>query len=66
MSLKQKQLKEMSREELIKRLSELRDEVFKERAAISTKGSPKNTKAIRTLKRDITRILNALSQKSGA
>jgi|GEM_PF-1101172 large subunit ribosomal protein L29 len=66
MSLKPKRLRDMNREDLLKQLSELREEVFKERAAISTKGSPKNTKAIRTLKRDITRILNVLSQKSGA
>jgi ribosomal protein L29 len=47
-------------DELLKRLFELKSELFKERSSVVTKGGSKNTKAIRTLRKNIARTLATL------
>ena len=60
--MKKRDLKNMSREELEKKLKELRLTLLKLKAQAKTGASLKNTKEIRNTKRDIARILTMLSQ----
>lgn len=53
-----------TKEELLKKLAELKMELFKERATLVTKGGSKNTKAIRSLRKNIARILASLESSS--
>jgi len=60
--MKKRELKEMTREELEKRLKELKLTLLKLKAQAKTGASLKNTKEIRNTKRDIARILTILNQ----
>ena len=58
--MKKKELKGMTKEELQKKLEELRAELVKLRAQAKTGAAPKNTMQIRNIKRDIARILTII------
>ena len=58
--LKKKQMKEMTRPDLINRLNELRLELAKERGQIAIGGTPSNPGRIKEIKRTIARILTEL------
>jgi large subunit ribosomal protein L29 len=58
--IKKKQLKQMSRPDLINRLNELRLELAKERGQIAIGGTPSNPGRIKEIKRTIARILTEL------
>lgn len=61
--IKKKQLKQMSRPDLINRLNELRLELAKERGQIAIGGTPSNPGRIKEIKRTIARILTELKLK---
>jgi len=63
-----KQIREMSREELKKKLNDLRLELMKERAQIAVGGSPSNPGRIKEIRRTIARILTKLreGEKAGS
>lgn len=56
----------MSVDELRKTLSEVRLNLFKERASIITKGGSKNTQAIRQMRVEVARIETLLAEKGRA
>jgi len=58
--IKKKQLKQMSRPDLINRLNELRLELAKERGQIAVGGSPSNSGRVKEIKKTIARILTEL------
>lgn len=58
--IKKKQLKQMSRPDLINRLNELRLELAKERGQIAIGGTPSNPGRIKEIKRTIARILTEI------
>ena len=58
--IQKKQLKQMSRPDLINRLNELRLELAKERGQIAIGGTPSNPGRIKEIKRTIARILTEL------
>lgn len=58
--MKLHELRAMSKEELEKRLEELRGELVKLRAQAKTGAAPKNTMQIRNTRREIARILTLL------
>ncbi|MEM0272010.1 MAG: 50S ribosomal protein L29 [Thermoprotei archaeon] len=52
-----------SNEELLKKLYELKSELFRERATAVTKGGSKNTKAIRVIRKNIAKALTLLESR---
>ena len=58
--IKKKQLKQMSRPDLINRLNELRLELAKERGQIAIGGTPSNPGRIKEVKKTIARILTEM------
>ncbi len=58
--MKAEELRKMTKEELEKKLSELRMELLKLRAQARSGAPPKNTMQIRNIRRDIARILTIL------
>ncbi len=58
--MKIREIRGMTKEELEKKLVELRAELVKLRAQAKTGAAPKNTMQIRNIKRDIARILTVL------
>ncbi|MCL5788500.1 MAG: 50S ribosomal protein L29 [Candidatus Marsarchaeota archaeon] len=63
---KASELRKMSVDELRKTLSEVRLNLFKERASIITKGGSKNTQAIRQMRVEVARIETLLAEKGRA
>ncbi|MEO0078408.1 MAG: 50S ribosomal protein L29 [candidate division WOR-3 bacterium] len=63
--MKASDLREMSREELTRRLSELREELLKLRLRRAGESLP-NPLRLRTLRRDIARCLTVLGDKKRA
>ncbi len=61
--LKKRQIKEMHKADLQKRLAELRLELAKERGQIAIGGAASNPGKIRELRRAIARILTQLKKK---
>jgi len=61
--IKKKQLKQMSRPDLINRLNELKLEYAKEKGQIAVGGSPSNPGRIKEIKKTIARILTELKNK---
>ncbi len=61
---KSKALRDMSRDELEKKLSELRMELMKERAKIKVGGVPDNPGRIKEIRRTISRILTIKKEKA--
>lgn len=62
MTLDIKELRKMEREELLKRLEELRLELIKLKVQAGM-GTLKNTANIRNTRKDVARILTVLSEK---
>ncbi|HDJ96717.1 MAG TPA: 50S ribosomal protein L29 [Candidatus Aenigmarchaeota archaeon] len=61
--LKAKKIREMSDNELKKKLSELRLELSKERGQVAMGGTVKNPGRIRELRKSIARILTILRER---
>lgn len=61
--MKIKDLRKMGKEELEKRLREIKLELFKQRGLIKTRRPVKNPGVIRKLRKDIARILTILKEK---
>jgi large subunit ribosomal protein L29 len=59
-----KQIKEMSQEELVKKIGELRLDLFKEMGNVKMGRPIKNPGRIREIKRTISRLLTIKRQKS--
>jgi len=62
--IRKRQLKEMSHDDLIKRLSELKLELVKDEGQIAIGGSPSNPGRVRELKKTIARILTEIKRRS--
>jgi large subunit ribosomal protein L29 len=56
------ELRKLDRNELLKELMELKANLLKEKSSIITKGGSKNTKAIRSLRKDVARVLTLLRE----
>lgn len=65
MSLKAGQLRELDRDELMKKLSDLSSELFKMRLEFRASRSVANPK-VRNLRRDMARVLTILKEKETA
>lgn len=63
MKIKQKELQAMDKAELIEKLNELRKELMKKNAEISTGTTPKNAGEIRQLKKNIARTMMSINRK---
>ena len=61
--LRKKEIKNMSLEELEKRLVQLQEEVARERGTIATHGKPANSGRFKEMKKVIARILTVLKDK---
>jgi len=61
--LKKRQLKELNREDIQKRLGELRLELAKEKGQIAIGGTPTNPGKVKEIKRTIARILTELNKR---
>lgn len=64
--LKSKAAKELSQEELAKKLAEIKLELAKERGKIRVGGVPENPGNIREMRRTVARILTVQMQKQKA
>ncbi len=62
--LRNREAKNMSREDLDKRLKELRLELTKEKASIAVSGTVKNPGRIKEIKRTIAKILTLKNERS--
>lgn len=60
--MKAKEIKELTREELLKKKKDIKEEIFNLRFQHST-GQLENTARMKLLKRDIARIETVLTQK---
>lgn len=60
--MKASELRELSKEELVRKVAELREEFFKLRLRRSTEQLP-NSLRLRSLRRDIARCLTVLKEK---
>jgi large subunit ribosomal protein L29 len=63
--VKAKELRELSEEELVAKVRELRDELFGARVKHATQ-QLENTAKLRTLRRDVARVETVLAQRRGA
>ena len=61
--LKKRQMKELGKEDLHKRLGELRLELAKEKGQIAIGGTPTNTGKVKEIKRTIARLLTELDKR---
>ncbi len=62
--IKKKELKTLSKEDMEKRLEELRKELIKLNAQVARGTPPENPGKIRTVKRTIARLLTFIHQKN--
>ncbi|OGI11934.1 50S ribosomal protein L29 [Candidatus Micrarchaeota archaeon RBG_16_36_9] len=61
--IKKKQIKEMSHDDLVKRLSELKLELSKDKGQIAIGGSPANPGRVKQVKKTIARILTEINRR---
>ena len=61
--IKKRQLKEMSHDDLINRLNELKLELVKDEGQIAIGGSPANPGRVRELRKTIARILTEIKRR---
>jgi len=61
--IKKNQLKEMSHDDIVKRLSELKLELSKDRGQIAIGGSPSNPGRVKEVKKTIARILTEINRR---
>ncbi|RLI34283.1 50S ribosomal protein L29 [Candidatus Bathyarchaeota archaeon] len=64
-ALKVKEIRQMSREERLKKLEELKAEIMKLRTDVKAKGRVENPAALRELRRSIARILTVEREEQG-
>ena len=64
-ALKVKEIRQMSREERLKKLEELKAELMKLRTDVKAKGRVENPAALRELRRSIARILTVEREEQG-
>jgi len=62
MELRAKEIRQLSQQEINERLDSLKDSLLKERASVAMGGAPKNPGKIRSLRRQIARILTVQSE----
>ncbi len=62
--IRKRQLKEMSHDDIINRLNELKLELVKDEGQIAIGGSPSNPGRVRELKKTIARILTEIKRRS--
>jgi len=60
--MKMKEIREMSREEMIKKLQEFENELLRLRTLVKSGGAVENPGQIRALRKDIARIKTALRE----
>ncbi|MEM5804392.1 MAG: 50S ribosomal protein L29 [Candidatus Aenigmatarchaeota archaeon] len=63
--IRNRQLHELSEEDLMKRMSELRIGLAKERAQSAVGGSPSNTGKVKETRRTIAKIITELKKRGG-
>jgi large subunit ribosomal protein L29 len=63
--MKIKDLRSLSKEDLQKKMIELRRDLIKENAQIATGTTPKNPGKVRNMKKTIAKILTLLNQDGG-
>ncbi len=63
MELTAKKIREMSREEKEKALESLRETLLKERASVAMGGAPKSPGLMRSVKRQIARLLTIMAEE---
>ncbi|HID44112.1 MAG TPA: 50S ribosomal protein L29 [Archaeoglobaceae archaeon] len=61
--MKMKEIREMSREEMIKKLQEFENELLRLKTLVKSGGAVENPGQIRALKKDIARIKTALKER---
>ncbi len=61
--MKTKEIREMSREERMKKLNELRNELMEEYGRASMGGSPPSPGRIRWLRRNVARLLTVMKEE---
>ena len=61
--IKKKQIKEMSHDDLVNRLSELRLELSKDKGQIAIGGSPSNPGRVKEVKKTIAKILTEINRR---
>ena len=61
--IKKRQLKEMTHDDIIKRLGELKLELVKDRGQIAIGGSPSNPGRVKEIKKTIAKILTELKRR---
>ncbi len=61
--IRKRQLREMSNDDLEKRLNELRLELAKEKSQIAIGGSPSNTGKVKEIRRSIAKILTEIKRR---
>lgn len=62
--LKKKQLKQMTRTDMINRLNELRLELAKERGQMAIGGTPSNPGRVKEIRKTIAKLLTELNKKT--
>ena len=62
MELRAKEIRQMNQKEINERLDALKDSLLKERASVAMGGAPKNPGRIRSLRRQIARIMTVESE----
>ncbi len=63
--LKTKDLRNMNDEELNQKLKSLKESLLKERASVAMGGAPSSPGKMRSVKRQIARILTIMEEKNG-
>lgn len=61
--IKKKQIKEMSHDDLVNRLSEMKLELSKDRGQIAIGGSPSNPGRVKEVKKTIAKILTEINRR---
>ena len=61
--LKKKQLKEMSHDDMIRRLGELRLELSKDKGQIAIGGSPSNPGRVKEVRKTIAKLLTEIKRR---
>jgi large subunit ribosomal protein L29 len=63
MELKSKDLRSMSNEELNQKLKSLKDSLLRERASVAMGGAPSSPGKMRSIRRQIARVLTIMEEK---
>lgn len=63
--MRTKDIREMSNEELEKKITDLKNDLMKDKAQVSSGAPPKSPALIRNRRRDIARMKTILNQRKG-